>query len=91
MSRIVQRPVAVATGPHGRPLAYQVERRWRQIAEIMEEWVYREPWWERSLLAERPADAPQRTFYRVRDEQGAVLELQYRHDEGRWRLYRTFD
>jgi len=91
VSRIVNRMVAVATGRHGRPLAYQRERRWLHVAEVLEEWIYREPWWERSFLDERPGEAPERAFYRVRLEGGGVVELLRRSEDGTWRLYRAFD
>ncbi len=91
MSRLVNRPVVVAEHRHGRPLAYRLGRRWLHVVEILEEWVYREPWWERSFLDGTPGAAPERTFYRVRLRDGAVVELQRRSEDGRWRLYRTFD
>ena len=91
MSRLERRSVAVAAGPQGRPLRLRLGQRWRRVAEVLEEWVYREPWWERSFLDEAPGAAPEHTFYRVRLEDGAVVELQRRGGDGRWLLHRTFD
>jgi hypothetical protein len=91
VSRLERRPVAVAADPRGRPVALRQGRTWRRVAEVLEEWVYREPWWERSFLDGTPGAAPERLFYRVRLQDGAVVELQRRGEDGRWLLHRTFD
>jgi hypothetical protein len=76
-------PVAARHGADGRPAAFRWRRRWRRVAEVLEEWVYRPAWWE-------PDAGPERTFYRVRDEAGAVFELAVTPD-GRTFLHRTID
>lgn len=91
MSHVVDRPVVVATGRHGRPIACRWDRRWRRVAEVLDEWVYREPWWERSLFEEGTGAAPERAFFRVRLQDGAVVDLQRRSEDGAWRLHRVFD
>ena len=92
MSRILNRPVRVDVTHTGRPVAFRWEGRWHRVADILDEWVYREPWWERALVpGQGPGRAPERTFYRIAAEGGAVMELVYRDPEGEWRLYRTYD
>lgn len=91
MSRLLRRAITVSTGRHGRPLAYRSGRRWCPVAEVLDEWVYREPWWERSFLEEDPGCAPERRVFRVRAEDGGLAELEHRSENGAWRLYRTFD
>lgn len=90
MSRILRRVVTVSTGRRGRPLAYRYGGGWHRVGEVLDEWVYRLPWWERSLLDEDPGEAPERVCYRVKSEEGELVELQ-RWEDGLWRLYRTFD
>lgn len=92
MSRIVNRTVQVYTARAGRPAAYRWAGHWHRVAEILDAWVYREPWWEQRFLPERgPDNAPERTFYRIIDQAGAVVELMHRDPEGDWRLYRMYD
>ncbi len=91
MSRLLRRAVTVATGRHGRPLAYRSGRLWCHVAEVLDEWIYREPWWERSFLEEDPGCAPERRVFRIRAQDGALAELEHRSANGIWRLYRTFD
>jgi hypothetical protein len=87
MTRILDQPVALRADPAGRPAAFRWRRRWRRIAEVLEEWVYQEAWWERG---EAPGRSPQRTFYRVRTADGDLFELAVGQD-GRASVYRAFD
>ena len=73
-------------------MAFRWDRRWYRVLATDEEWVYREPWWERSLLPDgHPGHAPERTFYRVVVADGGWVELVHREPEGDWRLYRVYD
>jgi len=91
MSRVVNRPVRVVVDALGRPRAVRWDRRWYEVTDVHEEWIYREPWWERSLFPDVPCRFPQRHFYRVALSDGGVIELAYRDPEGDWRLYRIYD
>jgi hypothetical protein len=87
MTRILDQPVELRTGPDGRPAAFRWGRRWRRVAEVLEEWVYQEAWWERG---EPPGRSPQRSFFRVRTEEGGVFELAL-GPGGAASVYRAFD
>ncbi len=92
MSRIVNRPVRVHAVPSGRPAAFRWQGRWYRVTDILDTWVYREPWWEQPLFPHRgPGHAPERTFYRVATDAGGVVELVYRTPEDEWRLARLYD
>jgi hypothetical protein len=92
VSRIVDRPVRVHTLRPGCPVAFRWAGRWHRISAVEDEWVYREPWWEQGLWPEQgPGRARERTFFRVRAEDGGVVELVRRDPEGDWRLYRIYD
>ena len=90
MSHVVNRPVDVRLGEDGRPIAFRWVGRWQQVAEILEEWVYRQPWWEAPLWGDAPGRGPQSTFFRVRVEAGGVFEVAV-DQGGSGRLYRVFD
>jgi hypothetical protein len=87
VTRILGRRVEARIGADGRPLAFCWRRRWHRVAEVLEEWVYRRPWWEAGATEEREAE---RAFYRVRAESGGVFELAVEPD-GSATLHRAFD
>lgn len=89
MTRIPDRPVAVRLDPAGRPVAFRWRGRWRTVSEVIDEWVYRQPWWEESIFGDRARRPPERTFYRVLADGAGVFELALA--EGRAWLYREFD
>lgn len=86
MSRILDRPLILRCDLEGRPAAFRWQGRWRGVEELLDEWVYRRPWWEEAGQ-EAPAE---RTFYRVRTRDGGVCELALAADGRAW-LYREFD
>ena len=86
VTRILDRPVEVRAGADGRPSAFRWRGRWLRVAEVLEEWVYRRPWWK---VGDADADA-ERSFYRVRTETGGVFELAVAAS-GAARLHRAFD
>jgi hypothetical protein len=83
MSRILNRPIPVRRDRDGRPGSFLWRGRWWRVGEILEEWVYRPPWWEEQEFGER-------CFYRVLVEGGGVFELLLEAG-GSGRLYREFD
>lgn len=83
MSRIVNRPIQVRRGSDGRPIGFLWHGRWWRVGEILEEWVYRPPWWDGQSTSER-------YFYRVLAEGGGAFELLLEVG-GSARLYREFD
>jgi hypothetical protein len=90
MSRLLNRAILVRVGRDGRPSAFRwPAQRWRGVAEVLEEWVYRAPWWDAALREQDPAQAEDTVFFRVLTGDGAVVELAA--SPGGWRLYREFD
>jgi len=87
MTHILDQPVDLRAAADGRPAAFRWKGRWHRVAEVLEEWVYQEAWWERG---EMPGRSPQRNFYRVRTEDGAIFELAV-GPNGAASVYRTFD
>jgi len=90
MSHIVNRPVAVKVGEDGRPTAFRWAGRWQWVAEVLEEWVYRQPWWELPIWGDAPGREAESAFFRVRVEAGGVFEVAL-DPGGAGRLYRVFD
>lgn len=88
MTHILEEPTELRTGPDGRPAAFRWRRRWRRVAEVVEEWMYQEPWWEGGR---QPGQAPERAFYRVRTADGSIFELAIEAGTGRASVYRAFD
>lgn len=83
MSRLLDRPVPVRIGDDGRPLAFLWQGRWQPVEEVLEEWVYRTPWWDGTPAGER-------TFHRVRTAAGGLFDLSTGPGGGA-RVHRAFD
>lgn len=90
VTRIVNRPIMVRVGRDGRPSALRWPQTWHSVATVLDEWVYRKPWWETSFLVRDPGEGGEDvSFYRVACADGRVLEVCLSRDG--WRLYREFD
>ena len=76
------RVVAARLDGSGAPTAFRWRGHWYRVAECLDEWVYRTPWWVDG--------GEERCFYRVRATEGGVFELAVGPDRG-VRLYRVFD
>ncbi len=90
MTRIPDRPVAVRLDSAGRPAAFRWRGRWRGVTEVVDEWVYRQPWWEESIFGDGSGRPLERTFYRVLADGGGMFELALAAGGRAW-LYREFD
>ncbi len=76
------RAVSARLDDAGAPTAFCWYGRWYRVAERLDEWVYRTPWWVEG--------AEEQSFYRVRVAEGGVFELMVGPDRG-VRVYRVFD
>ena len=78
----MHQPVRVRRGADDRPCGFAWRGRWHPVAEILDTWVYRSPWWRATPLEE--------TFYRVRTAEGGLYELA---EDGadRYRMHRIYD
>lgn len=76
MTRILNRPLMVRVGRDRRPTAFCWPQTWHGVVGILDEWVYRQPWWETSFLDRDPGDTGADVrFYRVACGDRAVVEL----------------
>ena len=82
MSRIINRPVDVATGPGGLPTAFRFAGGRELIKEVLDSWVETGRWWEQE---------PELVAYRVATENGGLFELNFIPRERRWLLYKAYD
>ncbi len=83
MSHIYDRPVRARLAQDGQPQAFWWRGRWQAVAAVLDDWVYRQPWWE--VVPPR-----ERICYRVLVVGGGVFEL-IREEDGTTRIYRVFD
>ena len=90
MTRILDRPVAARLADDGRVVGFRWRGRWEAVAEVLEEWVYRQPWWQQTIWGDSPDRQPERTVYRVLTQSGGVFEIAVDPD-GRASVYRAYD
>lgn len=82
MSRIINRPIDVATGPGGQPAAFRFAGGREVIREVLDSWVETGRWWEQE---------PELVAYRVSTQNGGLFELTFIPREQRWLLYKAYD
>ncbi|BAD40872.1 DUF6504 family protein [Symbiobacterium thermophilum] len=82
MSRILNRPVDVTTGPDGRPAAFRFAGGRERVCAVLDTWMETGRWWEQE---------PELIAYRVETESGGVFELNFIPREQRWLLYKAYD
>jgi len=82
MSRILNRPVKVVTGPGGCPRLFYWKQRWQKVSGVLEEWRDTGRWWEQE---------GEKVFYQVETEAHSLYELFLDLGEQKWTLYRVYD
>ncbi|HEX6988774.1 MAG TPA: DUF6504 family protein [Bacillota bacterium] len=81
MARLIDRRVQVHAAPDGVPLWFTFRGR-RRVVRVLDSWREIGEWWD---------GKGERTVYRVETDGGGVFELDYRHRDGGWFLYRAYD
>ncbi|MGE5676278.1 MAG: DUF6504 family protein [Mycobacterium leprae] len=82
MARIINRLVAMVTGPGGLPISFRFDGGRQQVKEILDCWVEAGRWWEQ--------ESDMKT-YRVATGGGGVYELTFLIQPKQWYLYKVYD
>lgn len=82
MTRLINRPVDMTTGPGGLPVAFRFAGGRERVREVLDTWVESGRWWEQE---------PEQVSYRVATQNGGIFELTFIPREKRWVLYKAYD
>lgn len=82
MSRLINRPVAVAAGPDGAPCSFVYCGGLLQVSQVLDHWLETGRWWE---------GEQERETYRVATSAGGIYELTREVPDGGWVLYKAYD
>jgi len=79
MTRIINRPADVTTGPGGVPVSFRLDGPRVQVREVLDSWCEAGRWWEQES---------EQLTYRVTTTGGGLFELTWVPARKRWYLYR---
>lgn len=83
MTRLINRPVDVTTGPGGVPVSFRLPgTRWKPVKEVLDHWLETGRWWERET---------EKATYRVLTADRGIFELTYDPTGRSWSLYKAYD
>lgn len=83
MTRIINRPADVTTGPGGVPVSFRLGGGTRlQVREVFDQWCEAGRWWEQES---------EQVTYRVATIDGGLFELTWVPVQKRWYLYKAYD
>lgn len=82
MSRLVKKPIQMATNQKGQPLRIKYQERWSRVVKVLDRWYDTGCWWEGESC---------KLFYRVQLEENQVLEVFAEPGGQLWWLYKIYD